>query len=392
MRAFLQRLAALAVIAGSVLVSMPHQARADDPTQFAILKAGTQDLPEVWLNGEVKIRLNTTAADPKKLQLWLDGSQLGVEPRVLGKDEFLFPLSRTNDNRDLWSRLLGSPLSDQRRTVAVGVQYDKKPLDWSKPPKADEATSAKVMLITYNGGLMALGIVAALAAILVISFTAATTALIRDGIAGPPMRHQDRPFSLGRLQMLVWTCLIFSSFVFILIVTWDFGSLNAESFILMGISASTALAAVAIDRSKDSGVTAVQTSVQQLGITTLDDVSKLYAGAAATKARPTIPAATIPAAGGTAANADPTFGELRAAYEAVIAKIKSKSFLEDLVNDAEGPTIHRWQILIWTIVLGAIYFGKVYTNLEMPTFGTNLLALMGISGGTYLGFKIPEKQ
>jgi hypothetical protein len=28
----------------------------------------------------------------------------------------------------------------------------------------------------------------------------------------------------------------------------------------------------------------------------------------------------------------------------------------------------------------------------MPEFGATLLALMGISAGTYLGFKIPEKQ
>jgi hypothetical protein len=28
----------------------------------------------------------------------------------------------------------------------------------------------------------------------------------------------------------------------------------------------------------------------------------------------------------------------------------------------------------------------------MPEFSTTLLALMGISSGTYLGFKIPERQ
>src|SRR5690242_13400937 len=158
MRAFLQQLAALAVMAGSILVSMPHSARADDPTQFAIVKSGDQD-PEVSLNGEIRVHLNA-AADPKKLQLWLDGSPLGVEPRAFGND-FVFPLSRNNDNRDLWSRLLGSPLSYPTRSIEVGVQYDRKPLTVA-PPGSGPARPAKVTLITYNGGLMTLGIVLAL--------------------------------------------------------------------------------------------------------------------------------------------------------------------------------------------------------------------------------------
>src|SRR5437660_833960 len=114
---FLQRLAVLVAIAGGVFVSTLHQARADDPTQFAIVISGNQDPPVVSLNGEVRIKLNAAAPDPKKLQLWLNGSQLGVEPRVLGNSEFVFPLLRTSDNRDLWSHLLGSPLSNPTRSV-----------------------------------------------------------------------------------------------------------------------------------------------------------------------------------------------------------------------------------------------------------------------------------
>ena len=66
--------------------------------------------------------------------------------------------------------------------------------------------------------------------------------------------------------------------------------------------------------------------------------------------------------------------------------------MRDLVNDVNGPTIHRWQILIWTLVFGGIYAYSVYANLVTPNFSDNLLALMGISGATYIGFKIPEKQ
>ena len=47
-------------------------------------------------------------------------------------------------------------------------------------------------------------------------------------------------------------------------------------------------------------------------------------------------------------------------------------------------------MLAWTVVLGIIFAGNVYRDLAMPDFSTTLLALMGISAGTYLGLKIPE--
>jgi hypothetical protein len=39
-----------------------------------------------------------------------------------------------------------------------------------------------------------------------------------------------------------------------------------------------------------------------------------------------------------------------------------------------------------------IFVVSVYIHLDMPDFDNQLLALMGISNGTYLGFKLPEKQ
>lgn len=80
------------------------------------------------------------------------------------------------------------------------------------------------------------------------------------------------------------------------------------------------------------------------------------------------------------AGANPTVGELWTKYEQQIANFRSAGLLQDLVNDMNGPTLHRWQILIWTAVLAAIYVGAVDASLETPSFGR-------ISGGVYLGFK-----
>jgi hypothetical protein len=70
----------------------------------------------------------------------------------------------------------------------------------------------------------------------------------------------------------------------------------------------------------------------------------------------------------------------------------SKHFFADILNDGESISFHRFQIFIWTIVLGSVFVWSVYRNMSMPEFDASLLTLMGISAGTYVGFKFPEKQ
>jgi hypothetical protein len=70
----------------------------------------------------------------------------------------------------------------------------------------------------------------------------------------------------------------------------------------------------------------------------------------------------------------------------------SISFLRDILSDSSGYSFHRFQIFAWTIVLGIIFVSAVYNSLNMPEFSPTLLGLMGISSGTYIGFKFPEKK
>ncbi len=75
-----------------------------------------------------------------------------------------------------------------------------------------------------------------------------------------------------------------------------------------------------------------------------------------------------------------------------ILPLSSGKFLDDLLTDAHGVTLHRFQMLAMTVILGVMFISHVATNLTMPTFDGSLLALMGIAGGTYVGFKFPEQQ
>jgi hypothetical protein len=69
----------------------------------------------------------------------------------------------------------------------------------------------------------------------------------------------------------------------------------------------------------------------------------------------------------------------------------SKGFLRDLLTDGDGPSFHRCQMVLFTIVLAIIFVLKAASSLVMPEFDPSLLALMGISSGTYLGFKLQGK-
>jgi hypothetical protein len=47
-------------------------------------------------------------------------------------------------------------------------------------------------------------------------------------------------------------------------------------------------------------------------------------------------------------------------------------------------------MVAWSLVLGVIFIVQVYQVLAMPTFNSTLLALLGISAGTFVGLKVPE--
>ena len=73
--------------------------------------------------------------------------------------------------------------------------------------------------------------------------------------------------------------------------------------------------------------------------------------------------------------------------------VPSRGFLTDILSSGSGHlAIHRVQFLAWTVVLGAVFCATMYTNLFMPQFSGELLALLGIGGSTYVGFKLTERR
>jgi hypothetical protein len=69
----------------------------------------------------------------------------------------------------------------------------------------------------------------------------------------------------------------------------------------------------------------------------------------------------------------------------------TKGFVADLLSDGDGPSFHRYQMMLFTVILALIFVVKTASGLVMPEFDSTLLGLMGISSGTYLGFKLQGK-
>jgi hypothetical protein len=66
----------------------------------------------------------------------------------------------------------------------------------------------------------------------------------------------------------------------------------------------------------------------------------------------------------------------------------SRSFLRDILGDTgSGPRLDRIQAVAWTAVLATIFTWNVLWNFRFVEFDTNLLILLGIAQGVYLGFK-----
>jgi hypothetical protein len=224
-----------------------------------------------------------------------------------------------------------------------------------------------------------------------------TTNIIREP-GPPPAPGKRRPYNLGRAQMAFWFFLIYASYMTIWLITSALDTITASLLALMGISAGTALGEAIIDNGKDTtkanqkqDLTAQKEALQQTLTEVQPQVEAANSGTAATVIdqanrddlnRQLVQART------RLSQIDQQLRTLNAAT----APHVSQGFLRDILSDGSGYSFHRFQIFAWTIVLGIIFVSSVYNDLTMPEFSPTLLGLMGLSAGTYIGFKFPEQK
>jgi hypothetical protein len=316
-----------------------------------------------------------------------------------------FTLSRTETSKDGWTQILNRPHFTKPMKVSVGFENGYEMLPTYILPTA--ATSLNRFVFTIIPPLRFwLGVVLILGAFAIFLYLARWTDIIRDPTA--PLRPDKRlPYSLSRAQMAFWFFLVIASFFFLWVIIGDTDTMNSSVLGLIGISASTALAAAFVDSGKpaaavtESDLPAVNLSGPRRKIRV--EIRGLIA-----KAKEELQQLEK-----ERGETDPTAEEKLAANAAAqTTKTKQISDLQrqldyfewpawkgplyDLLTEKDTGTgvvsFHRFQIFVWTIVLGIMFVANVYNQLAMPQFSATLLGLLGISAGTYVGFKIPESN
>jgi hypothetical protein len=253
-----------------------------------------------------------------------------------------YQLYRTEKSDAAWHALLSSP-SEFIRPVAISVGATDQ---FSIPTSVTQFPLEVIPRIPFF-------VFSALFLTLTLAFTLLCihSSMIRSGKSVP---GKPAPYSLSKFQMAFWTFLVVIAYIFLWLITDELDTITDSVLALIGIGAGTALGSAILDSSAAKGRMSAETVVA------------VVAQQAQNGAPPPIPVVTADASG------------------------VSRGFLRDVLSDGDGIVLHRLQMFVWTLVLGMIFVALVYRDLAMPVFSATLLGLVGISAGTYLGFKIPE--
>ena len=317
-------------------LAVSARATADPDARPTIAGVAVKDVSDT---GFIKIRLdNLETVDPREFdrnsfRLRLDGHRLdSIPPQFLGPELVAFDLSslETNDRPD-WLDLVGGPPPLGIRAVEVGIATSNADL----LANGNQRFTVGLRIFPAYKALLALILLVGLVAWL--WKVGPATGMLRDPPTPETSSIQQRPYSLARCQMAFWLVVITMSFIAIVGITGDYnGIVTTQSLTLLGISSLTAFGAEAMDSARPK--------------------PQIVAG------------------------------------QAAVEPPRHNTFLRDLLTDDSGFALHRVQILVWTLILGVVSLWSTYRSLTLPNFDPQLLIMMGITSGLYLGFKWPEKQ
>lgn len=319
---------------------------------------GTDD--RVYPDGYIKVTTNRAGRDlglksPDSLRLWINGicfDKLRTQNFNATDSTMIFQLKYDTARNSAWKLFYAWPdYTTFDHTVTVNLGTRNAVFKSDKPQYVRLGTSVGWMLIIgylIFGGLMFLAIRYRMTLLkgvadckkrgITISYdknqpTDAAAGVIYIG---------DMQFSLARAQFLWWLIIIFFSIIHIWAITDTMPPLNGSVLLLIGVSGGTFYISRLIDK-KD--------------------------------------AANAPA---------PTSAQITASITDMLQNGKSQGLLPDILNDGSAISLHRLQLVAFSIFLGAYFLWQVIYGLTFPHIDSTMLLLMGISSGTYAGMKTSE--
>src|SRR5882724_11304392 len=311
-----------------------------------------------------------------------------------------FSLVRNADSKLGWSHVLNQPVFKRRAIVSVGFPSGEEiPSELTLDQAGEDQQFYLTVIPPFRS---AFGLIVIIGALIAFVALARYTHIIRDA-AAPRRPDGLRPYSLARGQMAFWFFLVIASYFFLWIVTGDMDTLNTSVMALIGISAGTALGSAFVDAAKPVPVGSpgnqpivdvtrphleVLAELTQLRADTQKELETLQ------RARTLISPSDKQALDDNERQQNEVRERL-ASYRwqsAYFAWPTWKGVMYDLLAENNLISFHRFQIFVWTLILGIMFVANVYNELAMPEFSATLLGLLGISAGTYVGFKLPETK
>lgn len=385
--------------------ALPPCAPGGAPSIRGVLTADRNAPRTIYLNDYVTIVLcgmnefvGEARRQDKPITLYIDYLDSGIEP--IGMDErnggIAFVFDRNEKNQALLRDRLYDPFFRRLQGMRLSVaRKGETPL--SVAPNADNSVIFDKIFVDYwSAG----GVFFIIGLMIVLLWYGARHGILREG---PPIGTVVQPYSLARVQMAFWFVLIVIGYFLIWMVTNDRDVLPPSLLGLMGISAATAVAAVAINspsasraaalrQALDQQILATDQALQRIDVNLADAIANI--GAAVSLGRDTATLTELRAAlERTRAERELDRAKLVQRSAEMATVFRSNGFLRDLVtNDSGAVALDRVQIIVWTAVLAYIFVESVVWNLTMPEFSGTLLALMGISSGTYIGFQLPQRS
>jgi hypothetical protein len=301
-------------------------------------------------------------------------------------NEIRFRLSRTEQANENWNDILSRPSfreGSKQVLISVGFENDKAIQTLSKEK------NFTLVIVKAHYFWICLLIIATLLILLI--WLARNSEMLKEPFSGDE-NGQKRPYSLALTQMAFWYFLVVSAIIMLFLITKEFPDINASVLVLIGISSLTALGSVSINYTKindtKNKLIALDAEKRTLSDRLISIDTTLALGLKLEPAQ-YLELQKEKLARETRLN---EVIETIPKYQPSSQIYFSKGFLRDLVSDPTGVSLHRFQIAVWTVILGFDFCYSVWSGLKMPEFNETLLTLMGISSGTYIGFKIPEQK
>jgi hypothetical protein len=308
------------------------------------------------LNGRVMRGITSSGPDSSYNYLEFDLKRLEDEQ------------SESKENREEWNTLMSDVRADHRLHIRVAAA--------GNPPYWGPEATVPFKILPGVGRTAA---VVALLLILLVGFLilARKSDILRDS---PSVNAVKQTYSLARCQMAWWFFLVASSYCYIWLVLKNRDSLTPGVLILTGISAGTGLASAVIDGGKRQRRDQLEHERAALS-------ERLAALPAAIAAAP--PPAQLALLIAEQQEKAKRVAEVESELAALPSPVgRSEGFFLDTLRDETGISFHRFQMMAWTVILGFVFIASVWSDLTMPDFSPTLLGLMGISSGTYVGFKL----